>query len=159
MLDTGTTALEVARYLPPDAAITVPPPPSAWRRSCTVPRSPCCCSVDFCARSSPVVFGPLTESMLSSLHIDLLFMGCDGATAADGFYSADLHVSSLEQAMIRIADRVVVVTESHKFGKKSFVRYATPAQIHTIISDAGLTAADRANLQEVGVQVLIAQEE
>ncbi len=158
MLDTGTTALEVARHLPQDTAVTVLTTSLCVAQELYGSALNVLLLGGFLRKEFPSLYGPLTESMLGSFHIDLLFMGCDGAHAVEGFYSADLHVSSLEQAMIRIADRVVVVTESHKFGKKSFVRYATPEKIHTLVTDGGLSGEDRARLREQGVHIVIADE-
>ena len=42
----------------------------------------------------PGVLGPLTETALASLRVDILFIGCDGASAEEGFYTADLHLPS-----------------------------------------------------------------
>jgi DeoR/GlpR family transcriptional regulator of sugar metabolism len=101
----------------------------------------------------------MTEAMLKSFHVDILFIGCDGADSKSGFYASDLLISSLEQEMINIASRVVVVTESWKFGRKGFVRYAKPEQVHTLVTDARLSSTDRTNLTESGINVLIAEPE
>jgi DeoR family transcriptional regulator of aga operon len=96
---------------------------------------------------------------MKSFHVDILFMGCDGADTKSGFYASDLHISSLQEQMITIATRVVVVTESWKFGHKSFVRYATPEQVHTLVTDAGLSPADRTNLEGHGINILVVENE
>jgi len=157
MVDTGTTALEVARHLPQDAAITVATTSLCVAQELYGSSLNVLLLGGFMRKEFPSLYGPLTESMLGSFHIDILFMGCDGANSRDGFYTADLHVSSLEQAMIRIAGRVVVVTESVKFGNKAFVRYATPEQINTLVTDPDLRSVDRANLAEHGVHVIFAE--
>jgi DeoR/GlpR family transcriptional regulator of sugar metabolism len=59
--------------------------------------------------------------------------------------------------MITIADRVVVVTESSKFGRKAFVRYATPDQVHSLVTDAGLSSVDQTNLEGFGIEILVAE--
>ncbi len=156
MVDTGTTALEVARHLPANAGITV-----ATNSLCVAQElygSPLNVLLlgGFLRREFPSLYGPLTEQMLNGFHVDFLFMGCDGADSADGFYTADLHVSSLEQAMMRIANHIVVVTEHAKFGRKAFARYARPEEVHTLVTDAGVSDIDRATLEGQGVRVVIA---
>ena len=96
---------------------------------------------------------------MSSFHVDILFIGCDGADSKSGFYTSDLHISSLEQLMITIAARVVVVTESWKFSNKAFVRFATPRQVHTLVTDSGLSPADRTNLEGSGIHILVVDNE
>ena len=160
MVDTGTTALEVTRHLPRNAGITVVTASLCVAHELFGSDLTVLLLGGFLRKEFPSLYGPLTERMLlGSFHIDLLFIGCDGADSREGFYSADLHVSSLEQAMIRVAARVVVVTESSKFGKRAFVRYAMPEKIHTLVTDAKLPDEDKANLKERGVQVLLAREE
>lgn len=155
VIDTGTTALEVARHLRQDAGITVA------TTSLYVAQELFNTQVDvlilggFLRREFPSVYGPLTEKLLEDIHIDILFIGCDGASSEGGFYSNDLHVSSLERSMIRIADRVVVVTESSKFGRRAFSRYASVDQVSAVVTDNGLSSTDRNNLAERGVEVTI----
>lgn len=159
MIDTGLTSLEVARHLPPDMNLTV-----ATTSLCVVQElygSPLNLLLlgGFVQKEFPSTYGPLTEDALHNLRIDTLFMGCDGASSLDGFYTADIHVGSLEQEMIHIAHRVVVVTESDKFTRRALMRYARVNEVHTLVTDAGLPAEDRANLEAAGVTVLIACEQ
>ncbi|MHB9133957.1 MAG: DeoR/GlpR family DNA-binding transcription regulator [Armatimonadota bacterium] len=153
MIDTGNTALEVARYLPAEAGIMV-----VTTSLCVAEElygSPITVTLlgGILRTEFPSLYGPLTETMLRSLHVDIVFMGCDGAHSTDGFYTSDLHLSNLEHAMIRAADRAVVVTESGKFTQRAFACYATPQEIAVVVSDTGLPPADRANLEECGVIV------
>lgn len=154
MIDTGATALEVARHLPSDAGITV------VTTSLCVAQDLYGSSVrvlllgGFLREEFPSVYGPLTEKLLQDIRVDVLFIGCDGADSRAGFYSNDLHISSQEQAMIGIAKHVIVVTESAKFGRSAFARYAAVEQVDTLVTDSGLTPADRSNLEERGVTIL-----
>lgn len=159
MVDAGTTALEVARNFPRDSNITV-----ATTSLCVLQElygSPLQVLLfgGYARKEFPSLYGPLTEAMMTSFHVDILFMGCDGANSKSGFYTSDLHASSLEQQMITIADRVVVVTESSKFGRKAFVRYATPDQVHNLVTDAGLSSVDQTNLEGFGIEILVAEKE
>ncbi|MHB9133308.1 MAG: DeoR/GlpR family DNA-binding transcription regulator [Armatimonadota bacterium] len=159
MVDTGTTALEVARHLPHHSGITV-----ATNSLCVAQElygTPINVLLlgGFLRKEFPSLYGPVTEGMLKNLHVDILFIGCDGADSTAGFYSTDINVASLEKAMIGITSRIVVVTESTKFGKRAFSRYATPQEIHTVVTDSCLSAQDRANLEERGATVLIAEPE
>ena len=86
----------------------------------------------YARKEFPSLYGPLTEAMMKNIHVDILFIGCNGADSKRGFYTSDIRISSLEEQMITTADRVVVVTESSKFGRKAFVRFAMPEQVHTL---------------------------
>jgi DeoR/GlpR family transcriptional regulator of sugar metabolism len=157
MVDSGTTTLEVARNLPTDMDITVATT-SIWVAQELYGSSfHLVLFGGFIRERFPSTYGPLTEAMLKDFHVDVLFIGCEGADSKDGFYASDLLTLGLEQQMISISDRVVVVTESTKFGRKAFVRYATINQVDALVTDPGLSPTDRKNLEDAGVKVFIAE--
>jgi DeoR/GlpR family transcriptional regulator of sugar metabolism len=156
MIDTGTTALEVARHLPQDADITVATTSLCVAQDLYDSSIKVLLLGGFLRSEFPSVYGPMTEKLLHDIRVDALFIGCDGADSKTGFYSNDLHISSLEQAMTRIADKVVVVSESSKFGRRAFARYATPEDVDVLVTDALLSSADRQTLEEYGVTVMVA---
>jgi len=154
MVDTGTTALEVARHLPRDSGITVVTTSLGAAQELYRSGLSVLLLGGFLRWEFPSVYGPMTEKMLGEIRVDTLFIGCDGAFVDDGFYSNDLHVSSLEQEMTQIASQVVVVTESTKFGKRAFSRYATVDEVNVVVTDAGISDQDRRGLEERGVTVV-----
>jgi DeoR/GlpR family transcriptional regulator of sugar metabolism len=159
MVDSGTTTLEVARNLSKDMDITVATT-SIWVAQ-ELYGSPFHLVLfgGFIRERFPSTYGPLTEAMLKDFHVDILFIGCEGADSKAGFYASDLLTLGLEQQMINISDRVVVVAESAKFGRKAFVRHASLDQVDVLVTDTGLSPADRKNLEEQGIKVLLAEVE
>lgn len=159
MVDSGTTTLEVARNLPKETDITVATT-SIWVAQ-ELYGAPFQLVLfgGFIREGFPSTYGPLTEAMLKDFHVDLLFAGCDGAESTSGFYTSDLKSLSLDQLMISIADYVVVVTESRKFSSKSFVRYTTADQVDALVTDTGLSPADRKNLEDRGIKIHLAEPE
>jgi DeoR/GlpR family transcriptional regulator of sugar metabolism len=157
MVDSGTTTLEVARNLPKDIDITVATT-SIWVAQ-ELYGSPFHLVLfgGFIRQGFPSTYGPLTEAMLKDFHVDMLFAGCDGAESKSGFYTSDLSALGLDQLMISISDHVVIVAESGKFANKAFVRYATPDQVDALVTDTGLSLADRKNLEDNGIKVLLAE--
>ena len=159
MVDSGTTALEVALHLPQDIGITVATTSLCVAQALYGTDLNVLILGGFLRKDFPSLYGPVTHNVLDNLRADMLFIGCDAAVSEEGFYTADMHISSLEQAMIGIADRVVVVTESRKFGQRAFVRYAQPEEVDVLVTNSGLTPGDRSNLEQKGVRVLIAEKE
>jgi DeoR/GlpR family transcriptional regulator of sugar metabolism len=153
LLDEGTTTLEVARHIPKDAAITVATISLCVAQEFFGSAVEVVLFGGLLRKGFPSVYGPLTERLVQDFHVDLLFVGCDAARADTGFYFQDMQLASLTQAMLRIADRVVVVTESDKFQRTAFMQFATVPQIDTLITDAGLPPAQQAQLRERGVTV------
>jgi DeoR/GlpR family transcriptional regulator of sugar metabolism len=157
MVDTGTTALEVARHLPNDPSITIATTSLGVALELHTTQINLLLLGGFVHKGFPSLYGPLTEHNLGILHVDTLFIGCNGADSADGFYANDLQVLTQVQAMMRIADRIVVVADSGKFTRKSFVRYARPSDIHTLVTDGNLPLQDRQALEDQGVTLLLAE--
>jgi DeoR family fructose operon transcriptional repressor len=50
----------------------------------------------------------------------------------------------------------VALADASKFGVETAVRFAAPADVDVVISDDGVSAADRRALTEAGIEVLIA---
>lgn len=159
LIEAGTTVLEVARNLPRDRNIVVATTSLCVLQELYGSSMQLLLFGGYTRPDFPSLYGPMTETMLKSFHVDVLFIGCDGADSRSGFYASNLLISSLEQQMIKIATRVVVVTESAKFGRKGFVCFAGPEQVHTLVTDARLSSVDRKNLEESGVNILIAEQE
>jgi len=155
MLSTGTTAIEIARHLPRDANLTVATTSLSVAQELFGSPLTVVLFGGILRKEFPSCYGPHTESMVKNFHVDVLFTGCDGAHSDDGFYTAEIQHSSLEQAMISIADRVVVVTESRKFAQPAFVRFAPIESVHTVITDRDLPPDDRRRLEERGVEVVV----
>lgn len=158
MVDSGNLSFEVALQLPRDTGITLATTSLGIAQALYGSSIKILLLGGFLRDDSPSLFGPLTEQALVGLTVDTLFVDCDGADSREGFYVTDLHAASLKQAMIRSSFRVVVVADSSKLDRRSFARFAVPQQVQYLITDSGISPRDRANLEERGVKVLIAQE-
>ena len=93
---------------------------------------------------------------LRSLHVDLLFLGVDGLDLQFGLTTHHEAEASLNHRMVERARRIVVLTDSSKFGTISLHRIARLDEIHAIITDAGISAEYREGLQRLGIDVVIA---
>jgi DeoR family fructose operon transcriptional repressor len=58
--------------------------------------------------------------------------------------------------MVRCANYVVVVADSSKVGKEDFVSFAPIGSVDALITDSELSDADRDEIAEQGVEVVIA---
>ena len=139
ILDKGTTTYYMAQEIAKtDKVITVAT--TSWAVANTLYKSNTKVLVlgGFLRKDVPVLVGPLTEKYLMNFHADKLFIGCDGIIVDQGLYISDLYLSSIEEKMIHKADTVILVTDSSKFGRKSFIKYGTIVDIDRIITDDNL---------------------
>jgi DeoR family transcriptional regulator of aga operon len=155
ILDTGTTTLYIAEELVKhDLKVTVATTSLAVASALFNSNIDVLIFGGFLRREIPDLFGPLTERNLREFHAHKLFMGCDGLTAEGEVYSSDLHISKIEAGLVDIADRVIVVTDSSKFERKSFARIAGLEDIHTVVTDSGAPKGMVDALRVRGVEVI-----
>ncbi len=74
-------------------------------------------------------------------NIDVAFIGTNGFSVARGLTTPDTGEGATKRAMLRAARRSVVLADASKFGADQFVRFGTPAEIDTLITDTGLDPA------------------
>jgi DeoR/GlpR family transcriptional regulator of sugar metabolism len=102
-----------------------------------------------------IQFGPICERMLHSISADVAIMGIRGITAEGLSDSSTLVVESI-RAMINSAQRVVIVADRTKFGRKAMVHVANLDEIDQIISDRDLPEEHRQLLTSHSVSYLLA---
>jgi len=102
--------------------------------------------------------GDRAADFFRGVHVDKLFLATGGISPTleltyPGF--ADIPV---KQAMIQAAGHVYLVADSTKMGKAAFASLGGIEQVHTFITDSGLSPALRADIEARGVKVIIASE-
>ncbi len=156
ILDTGTTTLYVAREL-----VKKNLPLTVATTSLMVASTLFNSSIEvllfggFLRREIPDLIGPLAEKNLMEFHSDKLFIGCNGILVEEGFYTSDLNISQLEKKMVENTEMVILVTDSSKFGIKSFVKCADISIVHTVITDTNVDAVSVKNLENRGIRVIV----
>jgi DeoR family transcriptional regulator of aga operon len=58
--------------------------------------------------------------------------------------------------MIEMSKKVIVVADSSKFNRRGFAFIAPVTKMHTLITDKGIPPEERAKLEGMGIEVLIA---
>ncbi len=108
-----------------------------------------------CRLLSQTFVGPLTRAVLEQMHLDMAFMGTIGVSAEQGMTTTDpAEAFTKEQAMAR-ASRSVLLADSSKFGKTSFVRFGTFSNLSVVISDKNMPGAQKKALQRAGVETVL----
>jgi len=108
-----------------------------------------------CRLLSQTFVGPLTRAVLEQMHLDIAFMGTICVSAEHGMTTTDpAEAFTKEQAMAR-ASRTVLLADSSKFGKTSFVRFGTLKNLSAVISDKHMPSAERKAFQRAGVEMIL----
>ena len=109
-------------------------------------------------RSSSVsVVGPFAETMLSNFNCSKLFIGVDGIDTEFGLTTTNMLEASLNNAMINAAQKVVVLADSSKFGRRGFSKICDLESVDRIITDSGVQPLYLDRLRERGIEVTVVE--
>lgn len=97
--------------------------------------------------------GPLARLILNEIIIDTLFLGVNAIDAELGASAHHEGEAAINAAFVRVAKRVVVVSDSSKIGTTAFARICDAAAIDLLITDTDITAQQREEFEAAGVEV------
>jgi DeoR family fructose operon transcriptional repressor len=100
--------------------------------------------------------GDQTLRVLDTLRVDIAFLGTNAISVRHGLSTPDPEEAAVKRAMVQAANYVVVAADSSKIGREDFVSFAPISSVDTLITDAEISATDRDQLSEQGVEVVCA---
>ena len=106
-------------------------------------------------KSSSSVIGPISEKMLAEFTCTKLFLGVDGIDLEYGLTTTSSMEASLNKAMINAAQKIIVLADSSKFGRKGFGRICGLEEVDQIITDKNIDSKTHARLTEFGIEVTL----
>lgn len=107
--------------------------------------------------SSQSVVGRAAERALNDVSCSKLFLGIDGFDFEFGITTTDIREAELNQAMMHAAQKTIVLADSSKFGRRGFSKICNIEDIDIIITDANISASAIARIEELGIELIIAQ--
>lgn len=107
-------------------------------------------------KDSEVTVGPFVKLCAEQFLVDNLFIGADGWVDGVGFTNADQMRAEAVRSMAASAGRVVVLTESEKFGRHGAVpmRLTKPM---AVITDDGISEEARSSILRTGIELIVAK--
>ena len=100
--------------------------------------------------------GDATVRALRDLRLDVVFLGTNGISPGHGFSTPDEAEAATKRAMVRAAQRVIVLADSTKLGREHLVRFAAVEDVDVLVTDNGADPGVVAELETTGIEVLIA---
>ncbi|MER6559645.1 DeoR/GlpR family DNA-binding transcription regulator [Streptomyces sp. NPDC001027] len=97
---------------------------------------------------SDSLVGPVADQAIAALHFDVLFLGVHGISAEAGLSTPNLAEAETNRRLVQSARRVVVVADHTKWGVVGLSSFAALEQVDTLVTDAGLPEAARAEISE-----------
>lgn len=107
-------------------------------------------------QQSESLVGSLSKLCIDHVNFHKAFIGVDGFTQETGFTGRDMMRAEIISYIAQKSPKVIVVTDSSKFGKAELTRYFVADKVDYVITDEGIPAEDKAFLEKSGVNVLIA---
>jgi DeoR/GlpR family transcriptional regulator of sugar metabolism len=160
LLDAGSTVLEVANAL--DALILADV--TIVTRSLAVAnvlrRKQCARLIVLGGLYSPkddTFYGPQTEHMLSSMHVDLAITGVDGITLDDGLSTDNVAEANMGRLAATAAQRFAIVTDSSKIGVAQLQAYLPLDRVHLLVTDPAVSPEFVQALEQRGIAVQLAE--
>ncbi len=80
--------------------------------------------------------GILTESYLQPFHFTKCFLGADGVSSSMAVTSTEVEISQLNKSVMQRSDQTYILIDKTKFGKNSFISYASLSDVTGIVTDA-----------------------
>jgi DeoR family transcriptional regulator, aga operon transcriptional repressor len=169
-LNGGTTALEVARALAGRGEPTEPLPAPAAAAALTVVTNALSIASELAVRpqiklvltggvarpASYELVGPLATYVLGDLALDWAILGVDGLDAVAGATAHHEDEASINRLMTQRAERVAIVADRSKLGKRAFARVCGVGQIDVVVTDAAPDSPAAAALADRGIRVITA---
>ncbi|UKT65755.1 DeoR/GlpR family DNA-binding transcription regulator [Pedobacter mucosus] len=156
VISSGTTVLYFAKNIPSGANLTVVT--SALNVAIELMREP---SVEviqlggLLRKSSASVMGSYAEHVLQDFYFNKLFLGVDGIDLEYGLTTTNAMEAHLNRKMIAVSQKIIVLADSTKFGKRGFGKICGLEEIDHIITDKGISEQIVKHLEGLGVTVTI----
>jgi DeoR family transcriptional regulator of aga operon len=101
--------------------------------------------------------GPLAEMTLMNLNIDVAIIGVDGVNITAGLTTHHEVEAQTNRCLLRAAERVIVVADSSKIGRRGFARISELAVVNDLVTDSDVRDVDVVELERAGLRVHRAQ--
>lgn len=157
LLDAGTTTGRLARALPPDADLAVfTNAPLIAALVAERGRRDVELSGGRVRGLTQACVGAATVAWFERLRIDVAFIATNGVSLGHGLSTPDLAEASVKGAMVRCANKVVLLADSRKLGVETACSFARLDEIDVLITDSAISDAFRRRLTDVGIEVVAA---
>ena len=107
--------------------------------------------------NSSSVSGQYAINILKEISCGILFLGADGIDLDFGVSISNLPEASLNQKMIETAQKLAILADSSKFGKRGLGKICELLDVDYIITDNKVSSSTVKTIEELGIKILIAQ--
>lgn len=106
-------------------------------------------------REQNIVLNPFEDVSAQSFHAARMFIGA-AAVGRHGLMQSDIILVQAEGKLLRLADQVVVLVDSSKFSASAGHRLCELSNIHTLVTDSGISDASAKMIEDAGIRLIVA---
>jgi len=159
IFDNSTTALECARFLEDTLHLT------CYTTNLEIAqllaqngKHILYCSGGYYFPDSRGFLGSHAEAFVASVHADIAIIGASGISVEKGITNPYPMHTSLQQQILRSADRCILLADHSKFDRVAMEKTSELSEIDTVVTDWGLTESQR-EIYGKKTNLIIAQKE
>lgn len=101
--------------------------------------------------------GPFARATIEQLRVACLFFSVTGITDNFDLTGPSEFDAEVKSAMMAVARRIVLVANSAKFGRESYVRVAPLSAVHDVVTDSGISEEWAERIRESGARLHVAR--
>lgn len=102
------------------------------------------------------VSGPTVEQLLRMYHFNKLFLGVDGFDLKAGITTPNFNEACVNKTMCEVSEQIIAMTDSSKFGRKSFCMIEKIENIQCVVTDSNIPKDYLMALKGLSVNVMLA---
>ena len=106
-------------------------------------------------KNSLSLIGTLADESFEKFYCDVLFLDAERFDTTHGLSASSAEEAHLNKIMIKIAKKVIVVTDSSKFERRRFAFIGPLVDVDMVITDSDIKEEDRKRLEKNGVEVVV----
>jgi len=160
ILDTGTTSMELAKYLCEKRNLTIilNDVEIAWYLE-EHSDAKLILAGGSLRRGFHCCVGRSALELIRSLNVDKAFIGANGINLSTGMLSTpDMNQADVKRAMIDIASEAFLIADSSKLGNTSLANFADLGVFNCFITDWKISGSEKDLISNYGIDLMIAAE-
>jgi len=160
ILESGSTCLAMIKYLIDKKNIKIstagiPVASELWKLSMIKRDMEISVCGGILRPDASTLIGPYAVDYFRSINADIAFLSAVGISLDKGVSTATQFDAELMRTIMKSAKKAILISDSTKFGKYSYVNVASLRDFHEIITDKGLDDKIYFELKKKGVNVTL----
>ncbi len=154
-LDSGTTVRAIVPYLKAKSNLTTASNSMRTIQALfrILPQSAILCTGGTLAAAAQSYVGPVAERFFDDFFARKAIISGVGYSIPAGLADSQLLDTAVKKAMIRSAERSIVVIDSSKIGHTAMVQVLATSEIHTLVTDDGISPGMRQDIEAAGIDL------